>query len=292
MVQLRWCTGVWGSCLHAAFALKRPESVVDKQLVAGLERPARRLRDAVARLQWGSPPIAAWHQLFDQSTVSDSAAKIAASAGGSTSHAPHSQSVLVEQLADSLEQMREALLRHVDQLPAQMQLRKEPLIAQWHARGPGMLRAALGLMGLPWKTSTLRVLLVYPVQGGFGTTHGSFSSLRMEAVLVDCVANLPESVRLAWLVVTSYCQHKSGPNVPPDVLQLATIPPVLQAASCVELARCDEPTVAMAMENWLAGQTLPLSADQLARWWASHHSRGAAWPEYVAQLEKTAKSNP
>ena len=44
------------------------------------------------------------------------------------------------------------------------------------------------------------VLLIHPALGGAGEAHLAYNSVRIEAVLANPNADLPEVVRLAWLI--------------------------------------------------------------------------------------------
>ena len=71
---------------------------------------------------------------------------------------------------------------------------------QWEARGPGLLRA----VGLRTEESLVadeaQVIVVQPALGGGGQAHLSANAVRIEAVLANPHAELPEVVRLAWLL--------------------------------------------------------------------------------------------
>lgn len=159
---------------------------------------------------------------------------------------------------------------------SEMQLRLRPLRDHWEARGPGMLRYAQKL--LPWTEVPERVdvRLVDPKNGGGGCVVNG--AIEFEAVLANRIPQLPEVVRLAWLVL---CQATKAS----DVHAIALIPPTLAAAEYVELARCDEVTLDLAIAEWLATST-SLTGSKLSNWWtaASEASDEATWMKSCSSL--------
>ncbi len=158
----------------------------------------------------------------------------------------------------------------------EMQLRLRPLREHWEARGPGMLRHLQTL--LPWieAPSRIDVHLVEPQNGGGGFV--AEDEIRFEAVLANRHPQLPEIVRLAWLIV---CQSTKAT----DMQALALIPPTLASAEYVELSRCDEATIEMAMSEWLSASSA-LTGSKLVQWWntANDASDQAAWNRQIENL--------
>ncbi|MEM6799582.1 MAG: hypothetical protein AAF589_08710, partial [Planctomycetota bacterium] len=80
----------------------------------------------------------------------------------------------------------------------EMRLRTGPLRGQWEARGPGLMRL-IGQLAPPVAANeTNRVSLVTPVVGGHGDVLEG--RVTIEAVLANPHAELPEALRLAWLL--------------------------------------------------------------------------------------------
>ena len=108
------------------------------------------------------------------------------------------------------------------------------------------------------------VVLVYAYQGGGGAAHLPYNSARIEALETDQDEQLPEVVRLAWMIAQlnvdlplfSESIHRDRL---PLVASLAMLPPTLNAAQDAELARCDSTTIRRAVGAWIARQ--PGSAD-------------------------------
>ena len=150
-------------------------------------------------------------------------------------------------------------------LQQQLEQRVRPLRDAWESRGPGMLHKIDVT-----NTQPITVTLLQPLVGGYGLVVGK--QCFMEAMLVNGVEQLPEVVRLAWLVVTA-----SRPNIEP----LAQIPAVIEAAAAVDLATDDFATVESALQHWTnrPRDEMPLDlAQDLWTWW--HNDRDNISPKW------------
>ena len=136
------------------------------------------------------------------------------------------------------------------------------------------------------------IVLVAPYAGGHGRAHPAQNRVTLEAVLVNPLPELPEAVRLAWLV----CQLNSDVPRFADVLPagrgaaafaLAMLAPALAAAETVELARCDEGTIESALDGWRLREELPAdAATRLWGWWNTWLDKSDRWPVAVAALDR------
>ena len=133
-----------------------------------------------------------------------------------------------------------------------------PLREHWEARGPGMLSYCRQL--LPWiqVSENIEIQLVRPSRGGGGHVVDQ-STIAFEAVLVNRYAQLPEIVRLAWLILCAAAK-------PSSLEQAALVPVTLAAAEYVELARCDEVTIELALDDWLPGRPTT-DGNAWFHWW-------------------------
>ncbi len=132
------------------------------------------------------------------------------------------------------------------------------------------------------------VILVQPALGGAGAAHWLYNSVRIEAVLANPIAELPEVVRLGWLLAQLHLDlPKFQGNLRLDRLleigPLAMIPPMLAAAQEVELARMDEPTLALALTAWNAA---PIEPGKLLEWWDTYQSTNPPWTVALGALER------
>ena len=124
----------------------------------------------------------------------------------------------------------------------ELELRTGPLRLQWEARGPGMLRTIGELTEPELIVPSADVILVYPALGGGGDAQLPNNTVRIEAVLANQVTELPETVRLGWMLAQLHLDVPMyGENVHidrlPHVARFAMLVPALQAAEEVELVQ-------------------------------------------------------
>lgn len=198
----------------------------------------------------------------------------------------------VVRVVGAINDIEAALRREQPQLVDELAVRGRPIREQWEARGPGLVGEVGRLTEPAAVPEAAEIVLVSPYAGGHGQAYSAVNRVVFEAVLVNPRPNLPEPVRLAWLL----CQLNS--DLPryvevvtagraAGVLSVAMIPPVLAAAESVELACCDEPTIAAAIEAWRPAPPLPRDvAPRLMSWWNAWVEVPASWPVAVAALEQ------
>lgn len=142
---------------------------------------------------------------------------------------------------------------------------------------------------------TAEIVLVAPYAGGAGDAHPALNRVTLEAVLVNPLPELPEPVRLAWLLGQlsadlPWITDALPPARAAAALRLAMIPPRLAAAEVVELARCDEPTIATALSAWRCGDAPARTAPAIWSWWSTWLESPARWSVSVAALERMLSS--
>ena len=179
----------------------------------------------------------------------------------------------------------------------ELSLRASPLREAWEARGPGLLmslqRNIFGVSGSrDWPSATVTIIPRLPKGGAGGEIDVDKSIVYINAVLANPLPQLPEVVRLGWLI------GRIGIEASPSqraTHALALVPAILDSAADVDLARCDRPTVALALETWILEYSSSLAVEPLAdvlwRWWtdtsaATQRSEASSsrWAERVAQL--------
>ena len=170
----------------------------------------------------------------------------------------------------------------------ELELRSQPLREQWEARGAGLLATVGRLTEPALIVETADAILVQPVTGGGGAAHWLYNSVRMEAVLTNPIAELPEVAHLAWLAAQLQLDLPAYHGDLPrsrliEVWQLAMIPPVLAGAEEVELLRNDPRTLAAALAAWTA---TPEVIQPLADWWASYQIDNPPWIVAIGALDR------
>ena len=114
-------------------------------------------------------------------------------------------------------------------LEQELASRERPLREQWEARGPGLLLHTSRSADPARLPQQATVWLVHPIQGGGGTAHPRFHGVTLEAMLYHPVAELPEPLRLAWLLAQlGETPHRKAARR--RLVQLALTPAVLSAA--------------------------------------------------------------
>ncbi|HEV3079055.1 MAG TPA: hypothetical protein VG099_00545 [Gemmataceae bacterium] len=135
---------------------------------------------------------------------------------------------------------------------------------------------------------------MHPVLGGGGTEHLPYNSVRLEAVGVDPVAELPEILRLAWLLsslnldLPRYSEHLR-PGRLTQIAGLAMIPVVLSAAAEIGLDGALEAKLPQTLALWM-GMAENGAAGILSAWWDSYRTRRPAWATALQALDQLLPS--
>jgi hypothetical protein len=176
----------------------------------------------------------------------------------------------------------------------ELELRAGPLGGQWEARGPGLIATVARLTQADLIVDSADVILVQPALGGAGAAHVFYNSVRIEAVLANPIAELPEVARLGWLLAQL---NLDLPRFQGDLPRrrlaqlgpLAMLPPVLAAAEEVELARNNIETLAAALSAW---QAPPVEPSQLMDWWETYQAARPAWSVALGALNRMLTPSP
>jgi hypothetical protein len=182
-------------------------------------------------------------------------------------------------------------------------LRGRPLLEQWEARGPGLLLQIARSIEENVVAASAEVALVYPLVGGNGIAHRSLNAVTFEAVLTNPIEQLPEVVRLAWLLaqlnldLPMYADHVAAPHRD-AVGQWAMIPPVLSAAEYVELAPLSVAAIGRALVAWRlvdaaeGVDAIADKADTLMTWWKTGQDGRTPWAVALGALAQMLFPGP
>ncbi len=279
---------------HALDAARRGWALTDPALAEPLAPVVREFNEVVGALRPGSDLLG---QLKAYCATIESNAQLAEVALVKVAGLDQFPESVAEQLVRAIDRLeavtRAAFSGGVDQLA----LRGEPLKAQWEARGPGMLSEIGRITDHSLVAPRADVVLVQPVLGGHGEAHLAVNSAWIEAVLTDSRAELPEVVRLGWLLAQLNCEipifgeRVTGGRLP-QIAALAMLPPALAAAEMVELSHLDEATLAAALEFWRLGEEVaadvPALASTLLDWWSTYTTTRPHWSVALAALAQMA----
>lgn len=279
----RWIINVPACGLYTARRLLAGATPVDRPLADALAPEAAGLADDLETT--GIEPAKFFEHAIGLSARFDSPAHLAevvlAKIYGPQQHQP-------EAIVRRLVSLSRAVLRAKAELLEELELRSRPLRDAWEARGAGLLAGTRRLTADDVVVEAASVVLVPPVFGGGGMAHPLYNAVSFEGVLANPVAELPEVVRLAWLwaqlnLDLPRYEELAGRAALGRVGPLALLPPVLAAATDVELAQFDRPLLETALAAWGLGDA---DAETLYRWWETYRSSETSWAAALVALAK------
>jgi hypothetical protein len=283
-----WKSSLSATCMHAATCLRAGVPLADHELAATLERPVAALFKEIEDAKW--PLDAVLAQLVGLAAeVENNRALVTRALGRLSLRAVEGH---VNRVAGAIADIESAVHRAQPEIVEELAVRGGPLREQWDARGPGMLREIARLTDDGVVPEFAEIVLVSPVVGGAGTAYAAQNRVTLEAVLVNPHAQLPEIVRIAWLMAQLNSDlPRFAEALPPRhggrAFALAMLAPALTAGETVELAPCDEAALEGALEAWRLREGLPPdAASRLWQWWDTWLNGASSWPVAVAALEK------
>lgn len=294
-IQLHWGPNASTSALHVAEMCWRfPERVTDPQILGSFSGYASSLGEWIASLGV-SDPDRVWDTLVALGSMIDSNHELAnsvlrKSVGHATSET-HA-SVLAGNITDIEASFKQVFPKYLEQSP----LRMRPLQDQWLGYGNGLIAHLGRLTEKELIVDECRIVGVQPVIGGYGKAHIEQNLVRVEVLLTNPLAELPEVVRLAWLISQLQLDLPRfndllGIGVARRLAPLAMLPPVLAAAEVLEIGRCDEETASLAIEQWqIAIPEEPADDSNLAAslmdWWETYLQTRPTWELALRALAK------
>jgi hypothetical protein len=268
-MELRWKISDSASCFHAAGALASGRQLVDIHLAATLQ-PA--LEEFVVECQrLGCEATRLLDLLAMLGADIDNNQQLAGLALSKFFGRRPTEDELFG-LSRQITALEHVYLQIRPQIAEELVLRAQPLREQWEARGAGLLLQLLQLTEPLVVAEAATAVVVQPVLGGFGAAFIPSNLVRIEGVIADPLPNLPETVRLAWLL----SQLSLDLPVFQDQLQqarlfevgrLALLPAVLTAAEKVELVHNADQLLPAAFEAWEMESTL---APLVQVWWDTY----------------------
>ena len=289
MLHLRWRPHFTTSCLHAAEALSRGLPIVDQPLAEAIATPAQELAQRIAAETVSGPRL--WRYLFGLSATAGSSRELALQALTKTLGRQRAE-LSLPRMAGALVGLESAVRRAFPDLTEELELRMGPLREQWEARGPGMLHAIRLRTDESLIAEEAQVLIVQPALGGGGQAHHSANAVRIEAVLANPHADLPEVVRLAWLVaqlqldLPAYSDRIHADRLP-HVAAFAMLMPALEAAQEVELVHASPALLQRAIAAWHLSVPADLDAPQVVlQWWETYRDSRPPFPVALTALDQ------
>jgi len=265
-------------------------TLADARLAAALTPSAQELQRQISVA--GLPSEKLWRHLLPLSATLESNRQLAEVAitkvAGKTARGEVHASALAQAITGVESAMRTALPR----LEEELALRVGPLRQQWEARGPGLLFGVKRLTEEGVLPASADIIVVHPALGGGGDAFPTYNLVTVEGVLANPHHELPEVVRLGWLISQLNVDlPKYGENIHADrlpaIIQFAMLPAVLQAAEDVELVHASPQLLTKAIQAW----DLPVPADieptgLITDWWNTYRDGRPAWGVALTALDQ------
>lgn len=289
-LELRWKLSFSASCLHLATAMAEGLPIADSAIASRLLAPTEALLSELQAAGLDAPQILP--TMISLAADFENNRQLIEMTVRRTRGAGAVSEASLGLLAGCISDLEAAWLREQPNLVEELAVRGRPLREQWEARGPGLLRAVAMLGGEQLLAPAAEIVLVSPAVGGHGRAELHSNRVTFEAVLTNPHPELPEILRLGWLLsqLNLDVPVLSEPLPTDRVTSLAswaTLPIVLAAAEQVELASLDEPTLAAAISAWYLPQTqCDNVVEKLLEWWQAFSTSQTRWPVALAALEQ------
>ena len=294
-MKIDWRSNFNISALHAAQATCFETNLVDHRVQNAIQGPARALNDWYRQRTPSSFSDRGeiWSVLIEQSLDCDQPEQIAEQAQRLLFATAQSDSTTRNFIAGRIGEIQAAYALLFPKFAEQIDLRLRPLRELWEGWGPGLLAHIGRLTERRLIPSQATVVGVQPILGGAGRAYPNQQFVTIEAVLTNPVVELPEVIRLAWLLaqqgasqiaITESTMSDRGSFV----WALAMLPPVLAASQIVELARIDEANLSLAIEQWSIAipESLKNPAQSLIHWWETYLQTKPSWEVALNAIDK------
>jgi hypothetical protein len=288
-MELRWLASVSASCFHAAAAIARGLPLVDRRLADALAPPVASLTAELAAARLDADAF--FREAVPLASVFENNRELAERVLGKL-RGRENHELLAARLAGWFSQLESAFKAAAPNAIDELELRSGPLREQWEARGPGLLAAIGRLSERALLAESAEVVLVYPVMGGAAAARLPYNKVVIEALLTNPHGDLPEVVRLGWLLSSLNLDlPRYSEAIPPERLTrlapLAMLPVALEAAAEVELTPGEPASLARAIAAWrLADSNAEPLAETVQRWWQTYHDSRPAWSVALAALDR------
>lgn len=275
-MHLQWTKNYSTSALHAAQCLWRFRSQIHNENIrAKLGPPAEELGSCLDELS-----------AIDSQSLWDSLVILGSRIGSNSALANELISESVDGFVE--ESLTQRLVGSITEVEASFQLmfpkyleqsdyRIKPLQDQWVGYGNGFLAHLRRMTRCNCWVREAQVVGVQPILGGAGKAHCQHQAIHIEAVLTNPLGELPEVIRLGWLLSQLYTlEFRNQLDISREtyhrLIPLAMLVPSLAAGEVLELTKCNESIAELAIENWhiaipanqeISTELIPLLMD----WW-------------------------
>ena len=289
-MELQWIPSLTASCYHAADGLRRGLQLVSPDLQGQFRTAATSLTQEVRTA--GLDEDRFWSHLCAFAHQLESNSQLVQQALQKTVGRNNVSELIAKALVRRIAELELAMRQSLPQAAEELEHRRGPLQQHWEARGPGLLKSFGDLTDPRLIAARGEIALVYPAFGGGGVAHLTNNTIRVEAVLTNVLPELPEVLRVGWLLtqlnheLPIFGERVHGDRLPP-LAQLATLPPILQSAEVVELSSLSTQTLAAALAGWQVDVADPAEvANLLLNWWDTYQSSRPNWDIAIAALDQ------
>jgi hypothetical protein len=209
---------------------------------------------------------------------------------------------LFQRLTGSITDVEAAFKLLFPKYVEQFDYRIRPLQEQWIGYGSGFLAHIRRLTRSDELIREACVIGVQPILGGAGRAHVEHQAIHIEAVLTNPLPELPEVVRLGWLLSQLHSlgfrsQLTYSQESLRNLLPIAMLIPSLAAAEVLELTQCNEAIAELAIENW--NIAIPANQDVLTElipllmdWWETCLKTKPDWSVAIKALAQRLGIQP
>ncbi|MGE3315382.1 MAG: hypothetical protein AB7O26_09715 [Planctomycetaceae bacterium] len=320
-VELRWVVDPSPACFHAVDLLLRDQPVANEALAAALADPVAALAreldaDAVARSLFLA-------NVVPQSANTGGNRQLASVVLTKTIGARRTEQ-RIYRINEVFSQLESAFVKAMPDFVDRTRADAAPLIEAWNSHGNGLMESVQRLVEEESVVERADVILVPPLQNGGGDAHLLFNSVRIEVLPAGTPTEIPEVLRLAWLIAQLNAdlpmyQGEMHRDRLIDVAAFAMLPAVVTAAIERELIPSKPNPIATALRAWRlideSGTPTPLApsgrgaggegethqetsdapnaahnpadlAITLTHWWETWQSRRPKWSIALAALDQ------
>lgn len=294
MSQITWNTSLSASAVHAAYSFTRQSTQAIPQLKPTVIPTAAAI-DQILIQSLGPWSERGWKVLIGLSSAASDYSTVVRLWRNQVESLAEFSSQTEMQLAGLLSDLEAAVKLANPKIEDQLILRSRPIEEQWNGYGRGLLAHAKRLTEEAWISSEAEAVFVQPVLGGFGIAIPSLKKLVIEAVLTNPLAEIPEVVRVLWLLLQlnseklEYSQEISFERIGP-VSALATLMVALASSEVLELSRCDAAVIQLAIEHWQIAIPERFNIQTiLIPWWETYLQTRPKWKIALLALNKMLK---
>ncbi len=288
--SFQWVGNVELSAAQAIFSIATGQRCVDPGLESSLKHSISSINLRLNNESIDLPVF--WNRLRDEVVAGNTlppAAIDALRAGGCSELHLESLGKSVQGL---LGDARHDFLGLFPKLAEQLSLRIGPIRDRWDTCGRGLLRwIGIEIWEQPpddWWISTTIVNTAQPVRGGDGGTDSKSGKIWIEAVLTDIDPEIPEVLRLTWLITSlameRYLARGLADQSTARLWRFASVPLVLAAGVELDLIRSPELPIQKALELWRVSELC--GPDTLGQWWQTSCGQRQPWPLRMQDLNR------